>query len=558
MIFLEALETARDLGRLQEIARVLVRHGLGDLVRRLGLAHVLERTGRVLHWEGAQRLVETPGPAHLRLAFEELGPTFVKLGQLMAGREDLFGPVWTKELAQLRERAAHVPFEQVRAQLEEDLGAPPEDCLARFEREPLAAASIAQVYRAQLKTGEEVVLKVRRPGIREAVEADLRLLKHFAERVEAELPELRRFRPRLFIRHFARSLRDELDLRFEARHAQRMAIELAECEGVATPRVFDRYTRERLLVLEYVQGQSLGALFDGEGLEPDQGARIARQGTDAYLHMVFEAGFYHADPHPGNLILRPDGTVVLIDFGLVGFLTNARRRELFDLLHAAVMRDEEGVVDVLSIWSQGSVLDPGLLQDDCAAFLDRHLAASMEGLDLGRMLQEIATLVRENNLYLPPDIAGLIKLLVMLDSLGLALDPTFVLARQVEPFVRRQVLRRRSPRRALVSGMRELAWIAQGLPGDARRILGSMRRGRFHLEVDVRELERLGTSLERGATRLTLGLVTAALIVGTAVALQIPFGPRLFDLPIFGLIGFLSSLVVGFWVLWSILRSGRS
>ena len=201
--------------------------------------------------------------------------------------------------------------------------------------------------------------------------------------------------------------------------------------------------------------------------------------------------------------------------------------------------------------------DLSLLQDDCGAFLDRYAGTSLQRIDVGNVLRDVATIVRENDLFLPPDVAGLIKLFVTLEGLGLALDPQFVLARRLEPFARKEALRRRSPRRVLVQGLRDAAWMARGLPDDARRLLRGMRRGRFRMDIDVLHLDDLGRRIDRSATRLTLGLVTAALIVGTAVALQVPYGPRVFDLPLFGVLGFVSSMVVGLWVVWTILRADR-
>jgi ubiquinone biosynthesis protein len=246
----EALSTARDLGRMQEIASVLIRHGLGDAVRRMGIAGFLERAGSVLHWDGAKGLAEKPAEQHVREALEDLGPTFVKLGQILAGRRDLLAPTWTEELARLHQRAAPVPIDAILAQLREDLGGDPHALFARFDEQPLAAASIAQVHRAALHDGTEVVVKVRRPGIEEVVDKDLRLLARLAELAEQELPEMRRYRPKSLVRQFARSMRQELDLRTEARNAERIASGIAPEDLIDIPRVHAEYTRERVCVMD--------------------------------------------------------------------------------------------------------------------------------------------------------------------------------------------------------------------------------------------------------------------------------------------------------------------
>lgn len=255
-MLIETLGAARDLGRLHEIAAVFVRHGLGDLVRRLGLADALERAGQMLNRDHAANLARLEPPVQVRLALEELGPAFVKLGQVLAGRADLLGPAWIAELERLHSRVPAVPFEALRAQLREDLGGEPEDVFARFDPEPLAGASIAQVHRAALRDGTEVVVKVRRPNIENVVEADLRLLERVAAMAEEELPQLRPYRPRQLVREFARSLRRELDLAAECRSAERVAANLATLGFVDIPRVHWAHTGPRVNVQDRVQGIS--------------------------------------------------------------------------------------------------------------------------------------------------------------------------------------------------------------------------------------------------------------------------------------------------------------
>jgi len=558
-VLLETLTTARDLGRLHEIAAVLIRHGLGDTVRRLGLAGLLEQAGRALHWKGAEQLGREP-EVRLREAFEALGPTFVKLGQVLAGRPDLLPPAWTEELSRLHEHATAVPIEEIRAQLVEDLGDEPEALFAAFDPEPLAAASIAQVHRATLRDGTAVVLKIRRPGIREVVEADLRLIARIAELAEAELPELRRFRPRGLVRRFSSSLRNELDLRLEAKNAVRLASNLAPDALLVVPRMFPVWTRERLCVMEYLEGPSLGDWVragkqDGAS-GPGLAARIAAVGADAVLRSVLVDGCFHADPHPGNLILLADGRVGLIDFGMVGFLSATRRREFLDILQAVVTRDTDLAVSVLLGWTDADV-DTDLLAQDCAGFIDRYHGLPLSEFDTAELLGDLLSLVRENDLFLPSDVAMLLKVFLSLDGLGRLLDPNFVMAKHLEPFARAAWREQHSPLTVVRRGMRGFGALLQTLPGDLKQLARQTRRGRVHLELDVEGLDRLTQRIDRSVSRLTVGLITAALIVGTAISLTVPGGPTVAGLPLFGFLGFTSSLAAGLWVLWSVLRSGR-
>jgi ubiquinone biosynthesis protein len=553
----EALSTARDLGRLHEIASVLVRHGLGDVVRRLGIAGLLERAGRVLRWEATTGLAQKAPQQHFREALEDLGPTFVKLGQILAGRTDLLSPEWTEELARLHEQVQPVPHDQIRAQVVEDLGADPDELFRNFDSEPLAAASIAQVHRAELPDGTPVVLKVRRPGIRAVIEADLRLMRRMAELVHNEMPEMRRYRPRNLVRQFERTLRNEIDLRMEARNVERLAQALEGVDGIVIPRVHSRYTCEQLVVLDFLGGTSIdewlrsGKPGDGDPKE------IARVGADAVLRMVLTEGFFHADPHPGNVLLLADGRLGLLDFGMVGRLSETRRIEFIQLLFGVVERRELEVVDLLLGWSQDGETEIDQLTQDTLGLLDRYHGVPLKHLDLTAMLTDTAALLRDNNLFLPNDVALLLKVFVTLDSLGRKLDPDFEMVSHVEPFARRVMRTHWSPAEVLRRSALQMGQLLVGLPNDLKRLLISARRGRIKVEVDMRRLDAFGQQINRSANRLTVGVVTSALIVGTAIALTVSGGPTIFGLPVFAFLGFLGSIGTGVWLWWSILRSGK-
>lgn len=551
---IDVLDRARDLARMGEIAAVFAKHGLGDVARRFGLARALERAGGLLRSRPVQELGQKPPQVRLREAFEQLGPCFVKLGQLLAGRSDLLPPAWAEELAKLREDVAPVPFEVLLAELEQDLGADPRRVFRGLDPRPLAAGSIAQVHRAELEDGTPVVLKVRRPGIREKVEADLRLLARLAERLEQH-PDLRSYRPRSVVRQFARVLRGELDLSREARHAKRLRLALHADAAIVVPRIHERWTRERLCVMDHLEGQSLGRwIRDGKpgGHDP---TRIARIGTDAVLHMIFVEGVYHSDPHPGNVILLPDGRLGLVDFGQIGFLSSARRAEFLDLLSAVIARRPEEAAQVLLGWSDGEA-DAELLEQECAEFIDRYRGTPLRDLRAADVVGDVNALARENGLMLPADVALLLKVFLTLDALGRALDPAFVVSEHVEPFVRESARTRLSGLRDIPRAALEIARLASDLPRDLRGLRSRLRSGKLGLQLDLAGLERFGAQLDRSVNHLTIGMITAALIVGTSVSLTVSGGPRLGGLPLFGAVGFLSSIAVGVW--WILVTRRRS
>jgi ubiquinone biosynthesis protein len=559
-MLIDPLGPARDLGRLHEIAGVLMRHGLGDTVRRLGLADALARAGHALNHDHAADLARLPPPVQVRMAMEELGPTFVKLGQILAGRADIFGPQWIAEFEKLHSRVPTVPLGALRPQLREDLGGEPEAVFARFDVEPLAGASIAQVHRAQLHDGSEVVVKIRRPGIRDKIEADLRLLDRMAALAESELPALKPYGPTRLVREFARSLQRELDLAGECRSAERIAANLASLPFVAIPRVHWQHTGERVNVQDFVDGipgEDLGRLRDA-GLDA---TLLAQRGARAVLKMIVEDGFFHADPHPGNVFYLPGNRLAFIDFGMVGRLSSRRREELLHLLLGLVQQQPQAVADVLLDWTgDGPRVDLDALEAEIETFVEQYHGTPLAQLSLGGMLGDVTAILREHRLALPGDLALLIKAFVSLESMGRGLDPNFHMASEALPMLR-QVLRARYRPRVLAQrswqSLRRALNLFEKLPSDVTRLVRNARRGRMHLGLELAHLKRVGDQLDRAASRVSIALVIAALIIGSSIVMTVPGGPTVFGLPAFGLLGFAGAVAGGLWLVRSIRRGAR-
>lgn len=553
----QALSAARDLGRVQDIAAVLIRYGFGDLVQRIGMSGALEKAGKVLHWKTAEEQARLKPPERARRVLEELGPTFVKLGQVLATRVDLFPPEWLEEFAKLQDKAPAVDWAEIEAQLTEDLGAPPEEVFELTVVEPLAAASLAQVHRARLADGSWVVLKVRRPGIRPIIEADLRLLKRLAEIIEAEAPDLKQYRPRALVRQFSQSLRKELDFAAECRNAERIAEDLDEDSGIVVPRIYWEWTGERLNVQEYIDGIS-GRDFpamEAAGLDRHL---IAQRGTRAILKMILEHGFFHADPHPGNVKYLADNQIALLDFGMVGRLSDDRRHEVAELLHGLVDRDAEQVSRILVDWSADSQADQDELESDVGQFIDQYHGVPLERLDLSSMIGDVTRVLRQHQLVLPPDLVLMFKAFITLEGMGRTLDPEFDMASEAGPVVEQILRRHYSPlnmARRVQKNLAQTLRVLGNLPDDLSRLLRAARRGRIEVHVDVNSLKEVSLRLDRAVSRLTLGIVTAALIIGSAIVMNVDQTDE--GLPILGLMGFVGAVLGGIWLLFSIWRSGR-
>ena len=558
----ETLGTVRDLGRLQEIASVLIRWGFGDVVKRIGMAGVLEKAGRLLHWQAVEEgRLRMDVPARLRCTLQDLGPTFVKLGQVLATRVDLLPPAWTDELGQLQNAVPALAWEQILPQLREDLGADPEAVFARIEREPLAAASLAQAHRAWLADGTAGVLKVRRPGIRDTVEADLRLLRHLATIVENNLPELRRYHPQRIVQQFSASLRRELDFAAECRNAERIAANFEGCPEIVIPRVYWEWTSERLNVqecLDGIPGRDLAAV-DACGLNRKA---LARTGAGIVLKMVLEDGFFHADPHPGNIFYMPDGAIGVIDFGMVGRVTEQRRFQIVRLLHGLVAHESADVAEVLIDWTEeGNDIDELRLQEAADAFVDQYRGVPLKDLRMGAMLGDVTAILRENGLSLPADLALMIKAFLTLEGMGRQLDPDFDMAGEARPYLERAMLERYSPDVLVRRGRRTLAGVVdlvRDMPRDLHRLLQSARRGKLQVHVEVGTLKPFGEQVDRAANRLTMGIITAALIIGSSIVMNsVGGGVANRWLMALGVLGFVGAALSGVWILFSIWRSGR-
>jgi ubiquinone biosynthesis protein len=572
----QALLAARDLGRLHEIAAILIRYGFGDMVRRMGMATALERAGRVLMWKRADELAHLEPPARVRRALEELGPTFIKLGQLLATRVDLFAPEWIAEFGKLQDSAPAAPYADVLRQFSEDIGAPPEQIFAAFDPEPLAAASIAQVHRARLEDGSAVVVKVRRPDIKPVIETDLRWLMRLAELAESENPELRNFHPQEVVRQFEQSLHRELDFSTECRNAERIANNFAgytdqdvpspSAAGpaplpiIVIPRVHWQWTGERVCVQEYmdgIPGRDLAAVGRA-GLDRKI---LARRGAHAVLKMIVEDGYFHADPHPGNVFYLPGNRIAFIDFGMVCRLTEQRRDQMIELMLGLVRNEPARVADVLFDWTGDIAVDEASLLLEIQNFVDQYHGIPLKQLSLGAMLNDMVAILREHSISLPADLALLIKAFITLEGMGRELDPDFDMAGEALPILERAVRARHTPGALIKRGWRsagEMLALVADLPHDLSRLLRAARRGRLEIHIDVTHLKHVGNQLDSAANRLTIGIVVAALIIGSSIVMTVSGGPQLMGLPLFGLVGYLGAAAGGVWLLLSIWKSSRA
>ncbi len=555
----ETISVWRDFGRLREIAGILIHYGWGDIVKRLGLGNLTERAGTMMHPRQADEIMHLPAEVRVRLALQDLGPTFVKLGQVLATRPDIFPPRWIAEFSKLQDDVPPEPFDALLPELEKALGRSPFEVFRHLQTDAIAGASIAQVHLAQLQDGTPVVLKIRRPHIEGRIEADLRLLSHLARLLESEMPEARRFQPGKIVAQFAKSLRRELDLAMEARNTERFAHNFADDPDVAFARVYWEFTSVTLLVMEHIDGipgNDLQAARDA-GLDL---ALLAARGADTVLKMVLIDGFFHADPHPGNVFYLPGNRLAIIDCGMVGRISMERRDQIADMLAALVSKDIEDLRDILMVWAGDAPIEEAKLTNDLEELIFNYESAPLKQIRFGALLNDLTTVMRENHLVVPPDLTMLFKALVTLEGLGRQLDPDFQIVKHLTPFVKKVIVDRYKPGALLKRGRRNLANVldvATALPRDVSRLLREIRRGRVKIDLDLKRLDHFGHQLDHSTNRLTLALVTSALIIGSSIVMTVKGGPTLFGLPAFGFLGFFLASLFGVLLMVSIWRSGK-
>jgi ubiquinone biosynthesis protein len=508
-----------DLARLQEIVRVFTIAGFGEIFKEMGLQAAAEWTGKALGWKDAEEIAHLQRPQRVRRVFEILGPTFIKIGQILATRPDLFGPEWITEFEKLQTQAPPLDFAELRPQIEADLGAALEEVFDTVDTTPLAAASVAQVHRARLKDGTSVVLKIQRPGIRPTIETDMRLLAHLASLAERHVPQLAPYRPRKIVEQFVKSLQNELNFMTEAHNAEQVAANFEGNEQIVVPRIYWQWTRERLNVQEFVEGipgVDLRAI-DAAGMDRK---RLALTGAGAVLKMIMRDGLFHADPHPGNFFILPGERIAFIDFGMIGRVSEVRRRQIITLLQALVQNDADSLCAMLLEWADRAGDDPGELLGAVDEFLGRYSGRPMGLMDLSAMVGDLLSLVREYKLTMPPDQAMLLKVFVSLDGAFKKLDPTFDVIVAMQPTLHEAVIDQLSPvalgKRGLKVATQYLELLAD-LPKDVRRGIYAAKSGQLKLRVEPTGLDQLQSVVMRAGRLLAVAGVTSALVIGASI-----------------------------------------
>jgi ubiquinone biosynthesis protein len=550
------LHTVRNVQRVRQITTVLIRHGFGQIIERLDLEYRIFVKKFAKSSEEIAPQLSTAERA--RMVLEDLGPTFTKLGQVLSTRPDLVPGSFITEFKKLQDRVTPVSFEDISDQITFSLGESPEQIFSSFDVDPIASASIGQAHKARLvSTHEEVVVKVQRPSIRSMIESDLDILYLLARLIENNIPETQMYSPVGIIEEFDKAIHRELDYTIEAQNMIRFQHNFAHDKTVYVPKVYRELSTRNILVTEYIQGTKISELDrSNEGKK-----NIARIGFRSVLKQIFIDGFFHGDPHPGNLFVLNDNTIAFIDFGMMGRLDREMKDELADLLIAVINQDIGQIAHILAhLGVQTTEINMRDFRRDIADIMDRYYGVPLHQIEIGKVTREMVEVALKHQVKIPPDYTLMIKALLTIENIGKQLDPDLNAIEEAKPMVTTILKERWNPRRFFsdsIVNFRNLSLTLKEFPVQLHQILEELRQGKLRIEFEHVHLERFIMMLDAASNRITAGLVIAALIIGSSIIMHTDRGPMFMEFPLLGIIGYVAAGIIGFWLLLSIFRSGK-
>ncbi|MBI5740606.1 MAG: AarF/ABC1/UbiB kinase family protein [Nitrospirae bacterium] len=557
-------QTYKNIKRIKHIVNVFIRHGFRQFVERVNLQRFIPLRKRFKFPDRGEKVEKHTIPERLRMAFSELGPSFIKLAQLLSSRPDLITSEYAEEFRKLQDRVPPFPSEKAVEIIASELRMDLKDVFSDFEEVPVAAASIAQVHRATLKTGEKVIVKVQRPDIREIIQDDITILNAIARLMLKYIPESRLFDPEGIVNEFSKTVRKELDFIAEARNAQRFKRNFADVKDIRIPVIYSHLSTDKVIVMEGFEGVKIDNIPEIDALGIDR-SELAQKGVNAYFKMIFEDGFFHADPHPGNILVFSDGSIGLLDFGIVGWLTPDLMEDIAGAFLALYNRNFDDLID--------TYIDLGLVAGDVdIEEFKRELKADLVGIieplyditisevNFPEYLDLLTRLVIKHGLRVPSELMLINKTILILDNIGRQLDPDFNAVTAAAPYASKLVKKRLSPKSIIDKAKENVSDLRRFLtdtPKQLNRLLRKSLRDEINLNINPIGLDKLIRDIDRSSNRLAFSIIVASIIVGSSVLIQSNVGSKILGMPTVGAVGFLVAFILGLRLLISILRSGR-
>jgi len=552
--------TYRHLNRYRQILTVLFKYGYGDLIDRLKIDQYIEIGLQMISRKSRERVEKLTRAERIRMALEELGPTYVKLGQILSSRPDLVAADFIQEFSKLQDKVPPFPFIDAKEIIQSELGSTLGSLFDYFDEKPFASASIGQVHRARLQDGEEVAVKVQRPGITKVIEVDLEIMLHLATLMERHIEEMELQRPVKIVEEFAKTIEKEIDYTIEATSMQRVAMQFLDDPNIYIPKVFSDKSTELILTTEFVDGIKVSEIDRIEDAGLDRNV-ITVRGTELSLKQVFEYGFFHADPHPGNIFVLPNNVICLIDFGMMGSVDTFTKERFVDLLDSIVRKDvSKAAQTILKLTTWDEAPDVRFFEKDVSEFMMQHLYKPLKDIKIGKLLQNVIELTSRHRLTVLPDLFLMMKALTTVEGVALMLDPDFDMIGHTKPFIKRAILERFTPKR--IAGnfynlASEILQFMQQFPKDALEITTLLKSKKLSLNLEHRGLETMLSTYDQISNRVSFSIIIAALIIGSALIVISDVPPLFYGISLIGIVGFLTAAVMGMWLLIAILRKGR-
>jgi ubiquinone biosynthesis protein len=550
------------IGRYEKVISTLIKYGFADIIAHPPFNRFIPDSRKFIPRREGKAVTDFTRFERMRMVCEDLGTTFIKFAQIASNRPDLLPEGLLSELSNLQDHAPMVPAEEIQAVFIREFHDLPENLFAEFDYAPVASASMAQVHRAVLKTGEEVALKILRPGIGEVIDQDIHILKQLVSLLESHFPEYASFQPSELVKMFETSIRKELHLKYEANNLVRFRHNFRDNPNIHIPAYFPTFSTDRILCMEFIRGIKITDLvsLDGIGMT---GPHIAIKGINLYFEQVFEHGFFHADPHPGNIFILNDQRICFVDYGMMGTVLDSDKYLLANLLIAIADKDIRGLKHALLRFGKIEKLEEAVdkeMEYDLEEFLTEYSGISLEDIEGMEVMNGVNRLFFHYKVRVPANLLLLLKALVMIEGVGLQLDPKYNIIENITPFVRRLLAKKYSPARMgrnIARAAGDMIRLAGSLPEDLMEVMHKVRQGRLHIEFEHTGLDPLYAEMDRVSNRLAFSIVVASLILGSALLVIAHIPPYIYNISALGFIGFVVSGLLAIRLAWAILKHGN-
>ena len=551
------IKEVRDVNRLNHIILILVESGFSYLISKIRLGHVVPLKKRI---KARLRKDKIKPEVRVRLILEKLGPTFIKFGQLLSVRPDLIPKQYVKELEKLQDDVEPFPYEKAKSIVEKELEKPINKLFLSFSKKPIASASVSQVHKAVLKNKKSVAVKVQRPKIREIMETDIDIMFYIANLIQKYIPEIEKYKPVSIVKEFADWTKKESDFKIEAKNAHRFYQNFKGSKTVHIPKVYDSHTTSKVLTLEYINAYDIRNIQEirKKRLNID---KIIKNGFDAVLTMVFVHGFFHADPHPGNILVLKNNKISFVDFGIVGRFDEDLKRKSIDLCYGIIEKDADKIVDVL--------LDLGTVKKDSInkAEFKKRIEEVIEPLQYSRLkdvklsaiLEDVLDIALEYDVKMPIDFILFGKTIVTLEGIALEYDPNFKVIDNIKPLIEELIKRKFNPKKVMSDFMKSAVKFKRFLdilPDETEAVLKKIKEGSIKIDVEDTDIKKLSLEIDRSSNRIAYGMIIASLLIASALTIQVK-GPVFFGLPIISFIAFVCAIILILILFVSILRTKR-